>query len=79
MSYFRETEATKRQPSLKQIFEGVKVYVCKNLLMNQVEMYEIVQDLGGDFRWNYSEEPFYLQSYNEHNGFKCLQLQKYLI
>ena len=56
MNYFRETEATKRQPSLKPIFEGVKVYVAKNLLNDQVKLYQIVASLGGDFSWTHSED-----------------------
>jgi hypothetical protein len=47
--------ASSTQP-VKRILRGVKVYVCKNLLKDQVDLYQIVESLGGDFSWTYSED-----------------------
>ena len=41
----------------KLILKGVRVYVCKNLLKYQSDLYQIVDNLGGDFSWFYSQAP----------------------
>ena len=41
----------------KVILKGVRVYVCKNLLNYQSDLYQIVDNLGGDFSWFYSQAP----------------------
>ena len=44
------------QPPIKQILgEHVQVYAC-NFQKEQIELYELVKQLGGNFLWSYSED-----------------------
>jgi hypothetical protein len=42
------------QPPKKQILKNVHVYVCKLFQKEQVEFYDLVVQLGGNFLWNYN-------------------------
>lgn len=39
----------------KQILKGVRVYVCQNLLEKQIDLFKIVDSLGGDHSWFYCQ------------------------
>ena len=38
------------------ILQGVVICVAKSLSNRQVELNELVKQLGGDFRWNFDEK-----------------------
>ena len=42
------------QPIKQQILKNVKVYVCKQFQNEQVEFYDLVEQLGGNFIWTYN-------------------------